>query len=257
MRLPFLALLPLAALLAAPVAHAEDQATPRPGLDMTDAEREAFQREVHDYLLAHPEILNEMVRILDARQKEQAAQSDQQLVAANADAIFDDGYSWVTGNPEGDFTLVEFLDYQCGYCRKAMPELTELLESDGRIRMIVKDFPILGPGSELAARAAVATMIAEGPEAYGRLHDTLMAGKGQITDESLDRAMRKADLDPAKIRAAMSDPEVDGRIARNRALAEKLSITGTPTFVFQSDMVRGYIPLADMRKVVDQLRGSE
>ncbi|PZQ49188.1 MAG: disulfide bond formation protein DsbA [Rhodovulum sulfidophilum] len=254
MRQLLLALTPLLALAGAPGAMAEDQA--KPGLDMSPAEREAFQSEIRDYLLANPEILNEMVRVLDQRQKAQASMSDRELVAKNADAIFDDGYSWVTGNPEGGFTLVEFLDYQCGYCHKAMPELTELLSSDGDIKMIVKDFPILGPGSELAARATTATMIAEGPEAYGRLHDVLMAGKGQITDESLDRAMKKADLDPKAIRAAMEDPEVDRRIAANRALADQLAITGTPTFVFQSDMVRGYVALADMRKIVDELRGT-
>jgi protein-disulfide isomerase len=252
MRQLLLAMPPLLALLGAPGAMAQDQA--KPGLDMTPAEREVFQTEIHDYLLAHPEILNEMVKVLDERQKAQASLSDKELVTANADAIFDDGYSWVTGNPEGSFTLVEFLDYQCGYCHKAMPELTELLSSDGDIRMIVKDFPILGPGSDLAARATTATMIAQGPEAYGRLHDVLMSGKGAITDESLDRAMKKAGLDPKAIRAAMADPEVDRRIAANRALADKLSITGTPTFVFESDMVRGYVSLADMRQIVGELR---
>ena len=254
MRQLILALPPLLALLGAPVAMAEDQ--PRPGLDMTDAERAQFQAEIHDYLLSHPEVLREMIQILDTREKEQASKTDQQLVAANSEALFNDGYSWVTGNPEGDFTLVEFLDYQCGYCRKAMPELTELLTDDGHIRMIVKDFPILGPGSELAAQAATATMIAEGPEAYGRLHDALMAAKGQITDESLDRTLRKADLDPEAIRAAMKDPEVERRIAQNRALGQALSITGTPTFVFQSEMVRGYVTLADMRAVVSQIRAA-
>lgn len=256
MRNMILALLPLAALLAAPIAHAQgggDQA----GVEMTDAERDAFRAEVRDYLLENPEILNEMVKILDERQKARTSQTDQELVAANADELFNDGYSWVTGNPEADFTVVEFLDYQCGYCRKAMPEVTELLESDGQIRMIVKDFPILGPGSELAARAVTAAMITGGPEAYERLHDVLMTAKGQIADESLDRVLREADLDPDTIRPAMEDPEVDRRIDRNRALAQELAITGTPTFVFQTDMVRGYITLADMRQVVEELRGTD
>ena len=252
MRQFLLALTPLLALAGGPGAMAEDQA--KPGLDMTPAERADFQAEIHDYLLAHPEVLNEMVKILDERQKAQASQTDQQLVASNADALFEDGYSWETGNPDGAFTLVEFLDYQCGYCHKAVPELAELLSDDGDIRMIVKDFPILGPGSDLAARATTATMIAEGPEAYGRLHDVLMSTKGAITDQSLDRAMKKADLDPKAIRVAMEDPEVDRRIAANRALGEKMAITGTPTFVFQSEMVRGYVTLADMRKIVDELR---
>lgn len=261
MRQLILALLPLAALLAAPAAHAQGGEVQAGGLtrgvEMTDAEREAFRAEVRGYLLENPEILNEMVKILDERQKALTAQTDQQMVAANADELFNDGYSWVTGNPEAEFTVVEFLDYQCGYCRKAMPEVTELLESDGDIRMVVKDFPILGPGSELAARAATAAMMTGGPDAYGRLHDVLMTAKGQITDEGLDRTLREADLDPDTIRPAMDDPEVGRRIARNRALAERMAITGTPTFVFQSEMIRGYITLADMRLVVEEVRGAE
>ncbi len=256
MRQLILAFLPLLALAGTPGAMAEDATAPKPGLDMTDAERAEFQNEVRSYLLSHPEVLREMIAILETREKEQAAKTDQELVASNADSLFNDGYSWETGNPEGDITLVEFLDYQCGYCKKATPELTELLTSDGHIRMIVKDFPILGPGSDLAARATTATMIAEGSEAYGRLHDELMASKGQITDESLDRALRKADLDPAAIREAMKDPEVDRRIAQNRALGQALSISGTPTFVFQSEMVRGYVTLADMRAMVGQVRAA-
>ena len=107
--------------------------------------------------------------------------------------------------------------------------------------------PILGPGSELAARAAVATLITRGPEAYAALHDRLMALEGEITDVSLDQALAEAGLDPAAIRAAMEDPEVDRRLAATRALAEKLAISGTPTFVFDDRMVRGYLPLAQMR----------
>ena len=94
------------------------------------------------------------------------------------DAIFDDGFSFVGGNPEGSVTIVEFLDYQCGFCRRAHPEVRELIAADGDIRWIVKEMPILGPGSELAARAAVATLIAEGPEAYAALHDRLMRLEG-------------------------------------------------------------------------------
>lgn len=256
MRQQLLALSALLALTAAPAARAADPAAPAGGMTMTGEERAAFQAEVKAYLLANPEVLNEMISILDAKQKAASSKTDQQLVADNSAALFNDGYSWVGGNPDGAFTIVEFLDYQCGYCRKAFPEVAELVEKDGDIRLIVKDFPILGPGSDLAARAATATMISQGPDAYGRLHDVLMAGKGPITDENLDRALKKADLDPAAIRAAMNDPEVDSRIAKNHALGQALAINGTPTFVFEKDMIRGYVSLADMRKLVDASRST-
>lgn len=220
----------------------------------TDAEREALHAEIRSYLLANPDLLMEMLQILEQKKQAAAAITDQQLVADNHAAIFDDGFSWVGGNPEGSVTLVEFLDYQCGYCRKAQPEVTELLKSDGDIRLIVKEMPILGPGSELAAKAAVATLIAKGPEAYAGLHDRLMRSKGKIDDASLDRALVESGLDPEAIRVAMADPEVERRLGETRALAEKLAIAGTPTFVLADQMVRGYVPLATMQDLVGSAR---
>lgn len=243
-----LCLLPVLALGAPQLAAAQEA--------MTDAQRSAFRAEVHSYLLDNPQVLSEMIALLDAQQKSAAASSDQALVAANAKALFEDGYSYVAGNPDGDVTLVEFLDYQCGYCHKAFPELLDLIKKDGNIRLIVKDFPILGPGSDLAARAATATMIAQGPEAYAKLNEVLMTTKGPITDASLDRAFSEAGLDAAKIRASMEDPEIDRRLAQNHALGQNLAINGTPTFVVKDQMVRGYIALADMEKLVGSLRAT-
>ncbi len=232
-------------------AGATDAAKP-----MTDAERAAFRVEVHDYLLENPEVLMEMLALLDARQKAAAEKTDAVLVSENAAALFDDGYSYVAGNPEGSFTIVEFVDYQCGFCRKSFGDVHDMVDADGDIRLIVKDFPILGPGSELAARAAIATMITQGPEAYGRLNATLMGLREPVTDASLDHALTLAKLDPAAIRAGMDDPEIDRRLARNRTLAQTLAITGTPTFVVDSKMVRGYVPRGDLEKLVGELRAA-
>ena len=256
-----------AALIAAAVPALAQEQTPAPispgGMSsamsspFTDAEREALHGEIRAYLLAHPELLQEMVGLLEQKQQAATAENDRGLVATNADEIFDDGFSWVGGNPEGSFTLVEFLDYQCGFCRRAQPEVTELLKSDGDIRLIVKEMPILGPGSELAARAAVATMLSEGAEKYAALHEKLMTIEGGITDVSLDRALGEVGLDPAAVRAAMQDPEVDRRLGATRDLAEKLAVTGTPTFVFDNQMVRGYLPLDAMRSLVAEVRASD
>ncbi|WP_297974127.1 DsbA family protein [uncultured Amaricoccus sp.] len=248
-------LVPLAAaLMALAIALPGSADEPQASSPFSPAEREALHAEIRGYLLAHPEVLQEMIALLEQKQQAATAENDRNLVAMNADAIFDDGFSWVGGNPEGAFTLVEFLDYQCGFCRRAQPEVVELLASDGDIRLIVKEMPILGPGSELAARAAVATMIAEGEEKYAALHAKLMTVEGGITDASLDAALTEVGLDPAAIRAAMQDPEVERRLGETRALAEKLAIAGTPTFVFDDRMVRGYLPLAQMRALVAEVR---
>jgi protein-disulfide isomerase len=229
-------------------------AAPAQSSPFSDAEREALHAEIRSYLLANPGVLMEMLQLLEEQKQANQSLSDQELVAANSEAIFNDGFSWIGGNPEGSVTIVEFLDYQCGYCRKAQPEVTELIEGDGDVRLIVKEMPILGSGSELAARAAVATMIKEGPEAYAKLHDRLMRTKGNIDDALLDKALVETGLDPEAIRVAMEDPEVERRLGETRALAEKLSISGTPTFVFQDRMVRGYVPLDAMTSLVGEAR---
>lgn len=244
--------------LSGGAARAQDAAvSPEQSSPFTADQLDALHAEIRTYLLANPEIVMEMVKILDDRQKAAAATDDKALVAANAAAIFDDGFSWVGGNPEGKLTVVEFLDYQCGYCRKAQPEVEKLLDENDDVRLIVKEMPILGPGSDLAARAAVATMVAEGPEAYAKLHQVLMATKGQITDAGLEHAFAQAGVDSAKARAAMDDPEVTRRLDATHALAETLRISGTPTFVVANTMIRGYVPMAQMQGLLEQARATE
>jgi protein-disulfide isomerase len=220
----------------------------------SDASRSTLRSEIRAFLLENPEILMEMVALLEAREQALKTSADRELVALNADALFADGFSFVAGNPNGSLTLVEFVDYQCGFCRRAHPDVRALVESDGDIRLIIKELPILGPGSELGARAAISALILSGGDAYLRANDELMGLNVPITDETLDRTLIEADLDPAEIRAGMYDPEVTRRLRETQALAQLLEITGTPTFVVESSVVRGYLPLADMRNLVAELR---
>lgn len=224
--------------------------------DMTETERAALHAEIRGYLLENPEIIMEVIAILDEKRVASEAANEAAFVADNADAIFDDGYSFVGGNPEGDFTIVEFVDYQCGFCRKSHPEVRELIEADGNIRIIVKEFPILGPGSELASRAAISTLISEGPEAYERLNDALMTLEGQVTEAGLDGVLAAVGVDADAVKAGMSSDEVTRRIQETRGLAQALQITGTPTFVFGDRMVRGYVALAQMRGLVEESRAT-
>jgi protein-disulfide isomerase len=224
---------------------------------LPEGDKAALHAEIRNYLLAHPEILTEMIAILEERQAAQLAEDDRTLIAANQAALFDDGYSFVGGNPEGGTTIVEFLDYQCGFCRRAHPELATLIAEDGDIRWIVKEFPILGPGSELAARAAISTLVNLGPDAYATLNDTLMRLEGGVTEASLDAALADAGLDAEKVKAGMQDPEVTRRIAETRALAETLGIGGTPTFVFADRMLRGFASSDQMLATIAELRAAQ
>lgn len=241
-------LLALCGLLAAPALAQTASAT------MTEAERQAFRAEVRAYLLENPEVLLEAIAILEDRQAAAEGANDAALIEANRAAIFDDPASWTGGNPQGDITVVEFMDYRCGYCRKAFEEVETLVREDGNIRFVVKEFPILGEESELSSRFAVATLQLAGPEVYKRAHDALITLRGTVTPEALDRLAGDLGLDATAIRARMGEAEVSSVIARNRALAETLKINGTPTFVIDGVMLRGYVPLDGMRQIVDEAR---
>lgn len=222
--------------------------------ELTPTERDAFRAEVRAYLLDNPEVLMEAIAVLENREANQQAAQDGAMVSSNAEALFDDGYSWVGGNLEGDITLVEFTDYRCGYCRKAHDEVETLIKDDGNIRFIIKEFPILGEESELSSRFAIATKIVAGDEAYKTAHNALIKFRGNVTTDSLATLAEKLDLDADAILAEMLSSEVNDVIASNRALAARMQISGTPTFVLQDQMLRGYVPLAGMQQLVAQAR---
>ncbi|SIS77731.1 Protein-disulfide isomerase [Roseivivax lentus] len=222
--------------------------------DMSDAERDAFRAELRDYLMENPQVIIEAVNALEARQAAEAEAAAEQAVTANAAAIKNDGVSWVGGNPEGDITVVEFMDYRCGYCRRAAPEVEELVASDGNIRFVIKEFPILGEASMTMSRFAIATQRVAGDEAYKQVHDTLMALSGEPTEPVLRRIAEEFLLDGDAILAEMNSDSVTRQIAETRALAETLQIRGTPTFVMGDALVRGYVTLDEMRDIVSAER---
>ncbi len=222
--------------------------------DMSDAEREAFRAEIRNYLLDNPQVIMEAVAVLEQRQAEEQAQNDKALLKENAEAIYNDGHSWVGGNPEGDITLVEFMDYRCGYCKRAFPEVEDLVEFDGNIRFVIKEFPILGEQSLLASRFAIATLQKAGDDAYKQVHDALMTFNGDISDTALRRLGEGFGLDVDAIMDHMDSDAVTEVIAENRALAQKLNITGTPSFIMEDQMLRGYVPLDAMQQVAAQIR---
>lgn len=222
--------------------------------NMTPDERSALHAEIRSYLLDNPEIIMEAVGVLEQRQAEAQAMGDVDLVRVNAEAIFEDDHSWIGGNPDGDITLVEFTDYRCGFCRRAHTEIEQLLEADDNIRFIVKEFPILGEESVLSSRFAIAVKQVAGDDAYKAAHDALITFRGAVTPEALDGLAQELDLDAAAVLAQMNSEEVTQIIAENHALAGRLQISGTPTFVLEDQLLRGYMPLADMQTLVAQAR---
>ena len=223
--------------------------------DMSDVEREAFRAEVRAYLLDNPEVLMEAVDVYQARQAEAQVSSDADMIAANMDAIYNTEFDGVYGNPDGDIVMVEFTDYRCGYCKKAFPDVKALLAKDGNIKLIVKEFPILGDASVLASRFAVATKMVAGDDAYLTFHDALMEARGDVTVGSLRRLATDLGIDADAVVAKMDSEDVTTVIAKNHQLAAELQISGTPTFVMGDQMLRGYVPYDAMVEIVAELRG--
>lgn len=223
---------------------------------MTEEERAAFQAEVRAYLLANPEILIEMSQALEERQAAAQAETDKTLVAAHAEDILNDADSYVGGNPDGSLTVVEFIDYRCGYCRKAHDDVMALVAGDSDIRYVVKEFPILGEESVVASRFAISALRALGPEAYASINAGFYETfRGEVNEATLTAFAGELGLDPGPILAGMNDPEVDRIIGENHMLAERLSIGGTPTFVIGGEMVRGFMPLEGLQAMVAAARG--
>ena len=222
---------------------------------LTDAEREAFRAEVRAYLLDNPEVLTEAIGVLQQREAEAQAMAEVQMLSQYRDALVNDGHSFVDGNPDGDITIVEFMDYRCGYCKRAFPEVASLLEEDGNIRLVVKEYPILGDASVLASRFAIATKQVAGDDAYADVHDTLMELQGNIDMDTLTRLSDQLGLDTAAITAEMDSDAVSEILAMNAELGMALQVNGTPTFVIGDRVVRGYVPQSDLARMVEDERG--
>lgn len=238
--------LALAAASAAAPLHAQTEMPPE--------ERALLRSEVRRYLLEHPEIIMEAIEVLETRRREAERMADRDLVTRHLEELHEDGFSFVAGNPEGDVTVVEFLDYNCGYCKRAHDEVRELIETDPGLRYVVKEFPILGPSSRLAAQAALASTYQQDGRRYLAFNDALMSHQGQLSERAVFDYADEVGLDVRQLRRDMERPEIGERLARTLGLARALRIEGTPSFVIGGQLVRGYVPLERMREAVARER---
>lgn len=221
--------------------------------DMTDEEREIFRAEVRAYLLDNPDVILEAIQVLEERQAADEAQGDLDLVINNFEDLVNDGYSFVGGNPNGTITIVEFSDYRCAFCKRAHDEVLALLSANDDLRLVLKEFPILGPDSTLSARAALSILVHQ-PEYYEEFNDNLMRHSGPVNEQTLSRLAADSDADSALMLTHMNDDVVTEMIASNHLLGQKMQITGTPTFVIGPEMLRGFMPADGMQQYVDNAR---
>jgi protein-disulfide isomerase len=211
----------------------------------------SFGAQVRNYLLDNPEVLFEAAQAYEERQQAVVANELTVAIQQNREELFNNTTSPVTGNPDGDVTIVEFFDYNCPYCRAAAPMLAEAMAADPGIRLVHKEWPILGPGSDFAALAALAS-VAQGR--YADLHRAMMAHTGAITEASTIEVASSIGLDVDQLRRDMEDPGLQVELDRNMALSGTLRITGTPTFVIGDRIVIGLIDLATLLDYVAEAR---
>jgi protein-disulfide isomerase len=238
----------LVGLTAAPAGAQDDQAS-----KFTPGEEDAIRQVVRDYLLANPEVLIEAVQAYRAKQEELQEQQARQTLVSSREELERDPDSPVIGNPDGDVVVVEFFDYRCPYCVRVAKDLREAVEEDGNIRLVMKEFPILGPESVVAAQMALA---AEKQGQYEELHFALMTVSGKLTEERAFKIAEKIGLDMDQLRRDMQAPEIDAMLQRNYALAQSLQINGTPGFVIGDEVVRGAIDMRTLRHIVGQARAN-
>lgn len=212
-----------------------------------------FGERVRAYLLSNPQVLREVIAEL-AKQEEMAAATDRKgLLASLSTELKEDGYSFVAGNPDGDVTIVEFFDYRCGYCKQTFPEVMKAVEADGNIRLVLKEFPILGADSFLAAQAAIAS-IEQGK--YLEFHTALMSSRGGLTMERIRSIATDVGLDLEKLEADMKMDAVRAVVEKNYALAKQLGISGTPAFVIGDEFIPGVISSEQMQALIAAARES-
>lgn len=215
------------------------------------ARQMAFNERVREYLISHPEVLMEAAQIFERRSSAKRVAQRQRTLAALNKVIRSSRGLPVLGNPEGDVTVVEFFDYRCPYCKRSLDELHRLVADDPNLRLVFKEFPILGPQSVFASRVAIA---ASEQGKYIEIHEALMSHHGAFDEDSVMAIAREIGLDEARLRADMIKPRVERMIAENRLLADRLAISGTPAMIIGDELLPGFADIVTLKKLVLQAR---
>ncbi len=221
----------------------------------SDIQRGDIEVIVRNYLLAHPEVLEEAMAELSKRQSAAEAAKHEAGVTKNAEAIFNSPRGVTVGARDGDVTMVEFFDYNCGYCKRAMTDMMELMKSDPKLKVVLKEFPVLGPGSVEAAQVGVAVRMQDpSGKKYLDFHQKLLNGKGQADKARSMAAAREAGLDMARLEKDLASPEVRATLEENFKLAEAMGMNGTPSYVIGKQVVIGAVGVEGLREKIGVAR---
>jgi protein-disulfide isomerase len=245
MKLRYALCLALAPLFAIQGPAAADEFTP--------AQKQEMGAFIKDYLVANPEVLRAAIEALDKHDKQVAAAEREKTVTDQAGELFSSKNQANVGNPEGSATLVEFFDYNCHYCKGALPDITRLMKDDPNLHLVLKDFPVLGPGSVEAAKVATAARNQLPGDKFWSFHTKLLSMHGPIGKNEALSVARDLGLDMDKLNKDMANPEVEAGLREVLQMADSLQINGTPSFVVGQEVVVGAVGYDELRGKVDSV----
>ncbi|MCA1426293.1 MULTISPECIES: DsbA family protein [unclassified Bradyrhizobium] len=226
-------------------------AVPASADSFSDSQRTEIEKIIKNYLVSHPEVLEEAMAELSKRQAAAETQKHQASIAQNAEAIFNSPRQVVLGNRDGDVTFVEFFDYNCGYCKRAMDDMLTIMKSDPKLKVVLKEFPVLSQGSVEAAQVGVAVRMQDpSGKKYLDFHQKLLSGRGAADKARAMQAAKEAGLDTARIEKDIASPEVRATLEENFKLAEAMGMNGTPSYVIGKQIVIGAVGVESLKEKI-------
>ena len=220
-----------------------------------DTQRGDIEKIVREYLIAHPEVLEEAMNELSKRQAAAEAAKHASGVADNADAIFNSPRNVTLGNKDGDVTFVEFFDYNCGYCKRAMTDMMDLMKADPKLKVVLKEFPVLSAGSVEAAQVGVAVRMQDPTgKKYLDFHQKLLGGRGAADKARAMAVAKEVGLDMGKLEKDLASAEVRNTLEENMRLAEAMGMNGTPSYVIGKQVVIGAVGVDSLKEKIGVAR---
>ncbi len=228
-------------------------ALPARGDEFTPAQKQELGAFIHDYLVKNPDVLREAIEALDRKDKATADEERQKVVATEAGPLFSSKYQATIGNPKATATLVEFFDYNCHYCKGALPDIAKLIKDDSNLKLVLKDFPVLGPGSVEAAKVASAARNQLPGDRFWAFHSKLLATHGPVGKAEALAVAKELGLDMDRLAKDMENPDIKTGLDETMKLADALQINGTPTFVVGQDVVVGAVGYDQLKDKIDSV----
>jgi protein-disulfide isomerase len=226
-----------------------------PAAALSPAERPEIEKIIKEYLLANPEVLRDAMIELQRRQAAAESKERAAAVKANEKLIYDSPRGVVVGNRQGDVSIVEFFDYNCGYCKRALDDMMTMMKADPKLKFVLKEFPVLGPGSLEAAKVAIAVRMQDkSGTKYIDFHRRLLGTRGEANRDRALAAAKESGLDMAQIEKDLKSEEIDATLLESVQLADALGISGTPSYVIGGEVVPGAVGAATLMKHVQSVR---